>query len=258
MSSCRCRDRPDRLTAGAVGGKPATELAARAGDQRPHGSTLTRRAPSALSGGPATSFAESSGVDVLASGQAMPSLGIVPQRSCARSPARRSPCTCRGNRCRRSSTRKPCAKPGGIQNSSRFSADSSTPTHRPKVGDERRRSTATSNTAPPIDAHQLALRRSGSGNAGRAARRAPSGCGCPARSRRRARLGEGPLRSRLSRKKPRSSPNTRGSITSTIGNAGRDDASWQRAFAAQQPQQVLAVAALAQRLGQSVRAARRR
>lgn len=46
------------------------------------------------------------------------------------------------------STRNPCAKPGGIHSMRLFSALSSYPTHLPKFGLLRRRSTATSNTAP--------------------------------------------------------------------------------------------------------------
>ena len=45
-------------------------------------------------------------------------------------------------------TTKPCAKPGGIHICLWLSAFSRSPTQRPKVGEERRRSTATSNTSP--------------------------------------------------------------------------------------------------------------
>ena len=72
--------------------------------------------------------------------------------------------------------------PSGTHSIRLFSALSSYPTHSPKVGELRRRSTATSKTAPAVTRTGSPAGRA-TGNAIRARRRAPTGCGCPVRIR---------------------------------------------------------------------------
>ena len=120
-------------------------------------------------------------------------------------------------RAARDRTRKPCAKPAGIHSCRLFSADSVSPDPAP----ERRGLAAEVDRdvedLAAHDAHELPLRAAAAGSAARAARPAPSACGCPARIAARPTAASRLRWLKLSKKKPRASPNTFGSMSSTSG-----------------------------------------
>ena len=145
------------------------------------------------------------------------------QRTRARPPARSSRWSCTGSRRSRSAPGSRAQSRAESRAGDGSRRSSSTPTQRPNVGlpashvdgDVEDRAAASRARACPA-------RAAASGSAGRAARRAPSASGCPARTRPCAPTASSNARwLKLSRKKPRSSPNTFGSRISTSGKRGR-------------------------------------
>ena len=145
------------------------------------------------------------------------------QAAIARAPGRRSRCTCRGTRASREVTKKPCAKPGRHPE---LALVLGRERHADPPAEGGRRAAHVDRHVEDLagdHAHQLALRRAGAGSAGRAGRRAPSASGCPARSGGRGPSPRGTrARLKVSRKKPRSSPKTSGSMSRTPGRSVGD------------------------------------
>ena len=98
-----------------------------------------------LSGAAARSFADRIGS--IAAGQAIPIAGSFHNRS-ARRPAPSSRWPCRARRRCRTAPGSRGRSPPAPRAAGNYRSLSSAPAHRPNVGDERRRSTATSNTRP--------------------------------------------------------------------------------------------------------------
>ena len=144
MSRSPCATAMSSASCGAAFDDGPADLAARAGDQHLHGNVsaaLERRRLRHLSWRAAASTPAGSG-------HSMPMLRIVPQqRALVRRRVVVSALVLEIGRLA-DSTRNPCANPGGTHSMWLLASDSSAPTQRPKVGELRRRSTATSKTAP--------------------------------------------------------------------------------------------------------------